>query len=294
MSSKPKIAVVLPTFNRADTLGRAIDSVLQQDFRDLELIVVDDGSTDGTDQIVRKNGDERLRFLRGNESRGANWARNRGIQLARANVVCFLDSDDVYLPGKLSRIVERFSADPKMDVLVDSFVVRRGEGKDATEREKRNPVLDERCKFRDALFQRRIYKATPALSARRSALLDVGGFDETLARRQDFDLIARLARRHQCASTDEILWVKYVTKGSISDSSVTFLEASIAICDRHPEYIQEFQTALYSDLRHHFEKLIKRRKWATLALDIRRYRDYRPFEVPLHALLLRFRIPSKR
>jgi len=100
------VSVVLPTFNRADTVGRAIRSVLDQTFTDLELIVVDDGSTDDTVAVLARFADPRLRVLRSTVNRGVSAARNKGIEEARGRFIAFEDSDDSWRPQKLQRQID--------------------------------------------------------------------------------------------------------------------------------------------------------------------------------------------
>ena len=107
----PRVSVVIPTFNRAHLVGATIDSVLAQDYRDVEIIVVDDGSTDDTPAVLARYGD-RIRTVR-HPNRGMNPSRNVGLELARGEFVALLDSDDVWLPFKLSlqvELLERFPA----------------------------------------------------------------------------------------------------------------------------------------------------------------------------------------
>ncbi len=109
----PSIAVIMPVYNRAAMVRRAIDSVLDQDFADFELIVADDGSTDQTCEVVTAVPDPRVTLLRAEKNQGSNAARNRGIKAARAELIAFLDSDDVYLPNKLGFIVRPVPAKPR-------------------------------------------------------------------------------------------------------------------------------------------------------------------------------------
>jgi glycosyltransferase involved in cell wall biosynthesis len=90
----PLVTVIIPTYNRARLLGRAIDSVLAQIFTDFELIIVDDGSVDNTRQLVLGYADQRIRYLRHERNQGANAARNTGVRAATGKYVAFLDSDD--------------------------------------------------------------------------------------------------------------------------------------------------------------------------------------------------------
>ena len=287
----PSISVILPTYNRASVLNRAIASVLAQTEADFELIVVDDGSTDETDRVLAKIHDSRIRLIRSEVNRGGNWARNRGVEASRAELVAFLDSDDSYLEHKLEVILSLFAEHPSIDVWVDSFVCRDERDRGKPDKKKINPDGCEGEAFRAAVFERRIAKATTALSMRKKALVEVGLFDETLRRRQDLDVILRLSRRYPCRTTDRVLWVKYERADAISRDARTYLGAAIDICDRHPEYLEDHPDALYKDLRSHFSKLLKRREWKTFAIDARRYRAYRPFERSLLKLLLDTRAP---
>ena len=212
----PKFSVILPVHNRADVLPRAIESVIGQELGDFELVVVDDGSTDGSAEVAELFGDERIRLIRLDRNRGGNVARNEGIRAARAPLIAFLDSDDRYLPSKLARVAAEFERRPKLDLLVDSFVKVQPPGSRKAEVVRRNPVIDERELFRSALFTRRLWKATPAITVRREIALEAGLFDETLRRLQDFDFLIRVSEMANCASTDEVLWVKYWDAGSIS------------------------------------------------------------------------------
>ncbi|MHC4818252.1 MAG: glycosyltransferase family 2 protein [Planctomycetota bacterium] len=109
----PRVTVILPTFNRRELVTEAIESVRRQTYGDFELVVVDDGSTDGTAETIRERfGDEaRLRLVR-QENRGVSDARNRGIELSRGELIGFLDSDDLYLPRNLEAQVAALDARP--------------------------------------------------------------------------------------------------------------------------------------------------------------------------------------
>src|SRR3989344_1865760 len=97
-----KVSVVLPTYNRAHTLERAVRSVLNQTHKDFELIVVDDGSTDNTRDIVVSFADGRIRYIKHESNKGVAEARNTGIGASRASLIAFQDSDDEWLPHKLA------------------------------------------------------------------------------------------------------------------------------------------------------------------------------------------------
>ena len=204
------ISVVIPTLNRASVIDETIRSVFDQTYTNFEIIVVDDGSEDETAAVLESYTDDKLIYLRNDENHGGNWARNRGIERARGEIVCFLDSDDVYLPHKLSTVADYFAKNPSVDVLVDSYLLRTARGRRSKEIPRINPVLLNSEDFRAGVFGRTIRKATSGVSARRRALMDIGMFDETLRRRQDMDLVLRLSRAHICNTTSEMTWVKRV------------------------------------------------------------------------------------
>ncbi len=108
----PAVSVVLPTYNRAQSLPGAMRSVLDQSFGDLELIIVDDASTENIEAIVADFGDPRIRYLRLDHNSGAAAARNVGMAETRGQYIAFQDSDDIWLPGKLARQVELLEGQP--------------------------------------------------------------------------------------------------------------------------------------------------------------------------------------
>lgn len=262
-SEAPAIAVVMPVFNRSDVVGAAIESVLDQDFTDFELIVVDDGSTDGTVEAVEAFADPRVRLIRLPSNAGGNVARNRGVEAAKAPLIAFLDSDDAYLPAKLGTTVRAFAERPELDVLIDSFF-KHYPGRGRPDIEVRNPVMDDNEAIVEALFTRRIWKATPGVTARRDVILRAGKFDEALRRRQDFDFILRLAKAGRMATTDELLWVKNYATDTISGDLRNFVGSTIEFLRRHPEYYANpaYRLGLAHDLGRHFARRVRRRQFS--------------------------------
>lgn len=203
MGHPAKVSVIMPTFNRAATIQRAIDSVLSQTYRDFELIVVDDGSTDGTADIVRANRDERIFLVVSESNRGAAAARNLGVSQSTGEVICFLDSDDVWLCTFLARSVEKLQQTPEA-VFVYALLVNGPRW-----------TLEGAGKFREALTQGFV-SITITMAVRRSAFLSVGGFDESLKMCQDDDLCFKLVRTGAFALIPEALAVSIFSEDSIS------------------------------------------------------------------------------
>jgi glycosyltransferase involved in cell wall biosynthesis len=270
----PAISVILPVHNHADVLPRAIASVVEQSLADFELIVVDDGSTDASLDVARSSDDPRIRIIELHQNRGGNVARNEGIRAARAPLIAFLDSDDAYLQQKLERIVSIFDERPGLDLLVDSFVKIQPPGSARPRVVRTNPVIENRELFRKALFTRRLWKATPAITARREAIIRAGLFDESLRRLQDFDLLIRISEFANCASTDEVLWVKYWDERSISAQD-NMIVANIELCRRHPEFLNEaeYRPGLAHALRLSLWRRIKRGQLPGAVRDMRNLAD---------------------
>jgi glycosyltransferase involved in cell wall biosynthesis len=266
----PKVSVILPVHNRADVLPRAIQSVLGQELRDFELIVIDDGSSDGSAQVAESFGDERIRLIRLERNRGGNVARNEGIRAAKAPLIAFLDSDDRYLPAKLGWTVAEFERRPKLELLVDSFVKVQPHGSRKTQVIRRNRVIDDREEFRTALFTRQLWKATPAITVKRQIAIEAGLFDETLRRLQDFDFLIRVSEMANCASTDQVLWVKYWDAAAISAQD-NMIPANVELVRRHPEYLREraYRPGLAYALRLSAWRRIRRGDIGGIARDVR-------------------------
>ncbi len=276
----------MPVHNRAAVVRSAIDSVLGQDFADFELIVVDDGSTDATCAAVEAVADPRVSLIRLGKNQGSNPARNRGIEAASAPLLAFLDSDDVYLPHKLRVVVGIFEERPETEVLVDSFTKAFPAGSGRLPVSRQNPVIDNTAAFAEALFGRRLWKATPAITVRRDAAVRAGMFDESLKRLQDFDFLIRLARTARCTSTDKVLWTKCWTAGAISDDLRNYVGATIELCRRHPEYAANprYSVGLARDMSRHLARLLARGRVADVLRDTRLLR--REFKtLPLLGLL---------
>jgi glycosyltransferase involved in cell wall biosynthesis len=199
--SSLRVSVVLPTFNRAWIVGQAIDSVLEQDYANMELIVVDDGSTDDTPHLLAAYG-ARLRVVR-QANRGVSAARNAGIRTAGGALVALLDSDDAWLPGKVTAQVNYFSA--HADALIcqtEEIWIRNGV--------RVNPGKRHR-KAAGMLFEQSLALCLVSPSAvmmRRTLLDEVGLFDETLPACEDYDLWLRIAWKHPVHLIDRPLVVK--------------------------------------------------------------------------------------
>lgn len=114
---KPAFSIVIPTFNRAATLRTTLDSVIAQTFEDFEVLVMDDGSGDNTEEVIRSYDDSRIRYEWASNSGGPATPRNRGIEAAHADWICFLDADDRWYKDKLKTVAEVIASNPALDLV---------------------------------------------------------------------------------------------------------------------------------------------------------------------------------
>lgn len=197
----PLVSVIMPTFNRAGWLSDSIGSVLSQTYPSIELIVVDDGSTDHTTEVVQAFGD-RLTYLR-QANRGVSAARNRGVAASQGAWVAFLDSDDLWRPTKVAAQVALFQAQPEVEVCyTDEIWIRHGV--------RVNPKRIHQ-KHTGWLFEPSLPRCIISPSSvmmRRSLWTRLGGFDERLPACEDYDLWLRMTARVPVTLVPEALIVK--------------------------------------------------------------------------------------
>lgn len=208
----PSVSVIIPAFNRNQTLPRALKSVVQQTFRQLEIIIVDDGSVQPAEQVVSVFGDSRIRLLVHPKNRGANAARNTGIGAARGTYVAFLDSDDEWDKKKLEvqvNAIERAPSSVGAHYTGYTFISEDGEIHRQT-----SPVL-----FGDLLpflIRSNVIGTLSTLMVKRSVLEAAGGFDESLPAVQDWDLYIRIAKLCEFAAVSKSFVQYYLGKDSIT------------------------------------------------------------------------------
>lgn len=200
----PKISVIIPAFNSALFVGRAIRSVLDQTFPDLELIVVDDGSTDETAQIVRSYSDPRVIYIY-QRNQGPNAARNNGIRRTRGELLAFLDSDDWWLPRKLEAQLDRLESIPEAGLVYCSAQKVDGCGRLLKLRSARieGEVLN-------PLLINNDIAGPSSVIVRRRVFDQVGLFDESLWRAEDWEMWLRIAAEFPVVAVkDPLVCVTY-------------------------------------------------------------------------------------
>lgn len=215
MGSNPKVSVILPSYNRASYLPRSIRSVLSQTFSSLELILIDDGSTDNTGLVASAIKDSRFRYHRLPVNVGGAEARNVGISMARGEIISFQDSDDQWVAEKLEKTVAELDSDPNLGAVYTSFIQVGGAGCKLVP-----PRGKTYCKY--AFYKALLWEnvvGTPTLSVRKSILDEAGGFDPSMPRYQDWELALRLSQQTSFKHLEKPLLLAYVTENSITKNS---------------------------------------------------------------------------
>lgn len=200
--SAPLVSVIIPTFNRAGWLSESIDSVLSQTYPNLELIVVDDGSTDHTAEVVQAFRSDRLTYLR-QANRGVSAARNSGVAASQEAWVAFLDSDDLWQPSKVAAQMALFQSQPEVEVCyTDEIWIRHGV--------RVNPKRIHQ-KHTGWLFEPSLPRciiSPSSIMMRRALWTRLGGFDERLPACEDYDLWLRMTVRVPVTLVPDALIVK--------------------------------------------------------------------------------------
>lgn len=273
----PLVSVITPTFNRARLLPRAIRAVLSQAFKDFELIIIDDGSTDETRQVVAQINDPRIRYIAFDYNRGIGAARNEGVRLAQGELIAFADSDDVWLPGKLDYQVELFLRYPQVELLFGDYLninhLTGGVEKGFTQTASAFRLLSvnyleaEVCAVQSGIPEallRANFFATPTVMVRAAALAKVGNFDTALSGPEDFEFWWRAAINGvKFAYTTRCLIERHKDQESITAKSLAFAPRylqALDICE------QTARDAGRNDLLPHLNQA-RHRVWRGLVHD---------------------------
>lgn len=225
------VSVVTPTYNHAETLPRAINSVLSQTFKNFEYIIVDDASTDDTESVVDSYDDRRIQYVRHEENKGGSAARNTGIAQARGQYIAFLDADDEWLPKKLAAQVEcleertdewvavhckyqssRSGGGRSLRKVTSQILRAIGEGPPEPNVRSGGEEL-----IREVLTKRlSISGSTPMV--RTETVNKINGFDSSFSRHQDIEFLIRVLKQGKLAFVDEPLANKHESSNPNPDS----------------------------------------------------------------------------
>lgn len=237
----PEVSVVIPTRNRAAMLKRAIESVLNQSFKDFELIVVDDASDDETIDAVKSYQDERLRYIRHRENMGGSAARNTGIEAANGSYIAFLDDDDEWLQEKLSEQLCLIRNDPGMGAVYTGYIWLEEKRWQAITPSKMGYL------FEDLIIENCV-GSTSTVLVRKECFLELGGFDVGFPSSQDWDMLLRIARRYRFGCLSPPL-VRYHAHGArITTDHEAVIRGMEMIREKYAQEIQVRPAAVFN---HH-------------------------------------------
>lgn len=213
--STPKVSILLPTYNRGHLLGRAIDSVLNQTYTRYELIVIDDGSTDHTRQVVKGFKDVRIQYFKHYENKGISAARNTGLDAATGKYIAFIDSDDEWLPKKLEMQMASFeNAGSHVGVVYTSTLLLDAQGWSRMPKAGAKKLQGD---IHETLLTENIIPM-PSVLMRKACFDQVGLFDENLYQAGDYELWLRISRKYKFMYIATPLMIKYSQPDGLSNA----------------------------------------------------------------------------
>lgn len=248
-----KVSTIIPTYNCEQYIRETIESALSQTYKDMEFIVVDDGSTDRTEEII-KSFSPKLKYIHYNENQGPSAARNRGIKEAQGEYVAFLDHDDIWMPTKIEEQIKLFENNKDLALAYSNFcyVDHRNVEMGA--------LFDTVKPQRGFVFEKLIldnFVPTTSVIAKKKILEEVGGFNERFMISHDFDLYLRIAERYQIDFIDSPLVKHRIYPDSASSKKrKIMLEETINITTFYKDRIRLTNTALARELDKRIAKYI--------------------------------------
>jgi glycosyltransferase involved in cell wall biosynthesis len=240
-----KISVIIPTYNRAKLITKSINSVLNQTFHNFEVLIIDDNSTDNTEQEIAKINDHRIRYIKLENKQGSNFARNFGIEKAKGEYIAFQDSDDIFHEDKLEKQLKNL-IDHQSDL--DFCKVRLHLGRGIY-----NFPNSSRVKrfLRDGIFNELTYGnfiSTQSILVKTNIIRQYM-FDNELPRLQDYDLLLRMTPKINVSYTNETLVELYAQRDSIGLSRSRLKKAKEIFLKKNYDF--------NSTQRRHFIRAIK-------------------------------------
>jgi len=240
------LSIIIPVFNREQTIRRAIQSVLQSPRNDIEVIISDDGSTDQTMHEVLSINDQRIRTLRNSNRHNANYARLQGVRNARSDLIAFLDSDDEFLESRVEELINEFNNNSRLQILIGSFIVNKN-GKLQTPSYPSNTISNEQ--LQTLLVAHGIPITFSSVAARKGVILENNLLDSNFYRHQDRDFL--LTSIHQClkiVTEDRQNIIKHQVADSFSRSYIGYIPGLDTITCKHPIFSSPQYTHILSYL----------------------------------------------
>lgn len=233
-----KVSVIIPTYNREKTILQALQSVLQQTYSNLEVMVVDDGSTDGTADIVNAVEDERVKYIVLEKNGGPSNARNIGVKLAESKWVAFQDSDDCWHKDKLQVQMEYANEHPEYSMIYCMYnAIMHDGGQFIAPMEPRPDIME--GNLRKTLLVRNII-GTPTILVKREGFLNTGGFDTSYNSLEDWEFVLRFSKDYLIGYIPRPLIDCYVSDSGVSSNVGAMFESRCKMLKQYKkEMMQE-------------------------------------------------------
>lgn len=267
-------SVIIPTYNSSEYISEAINSVLLQTYNELEIIVIDDGSTDMTEETIKKIRDNRIRYIK-SEKQGNYFARNMGIQKSRGDYIAFLDADDIWLKDKLKKQIDVFNKDNDVGLCcTDHYIFFDGKKSDtyADILHSFSRDLLPHAKFIERLLMENII-ITSSVVVRKSCFEHLGVFDTAYQNAMDYDMWLRVILNYKAYYIKDRCLLKRKHVLNISKNKINTLSALLYIFTKVKSYIEGTQ---FFDARH--KELVEKKMRKTmydLGLEYLNARDYK-------------------
>lgn len=237
MKTKPTISVIVPTFNREKTIERAIRSVCCQTYAPMEIIIIDDGSSDGTSQRVQEIGDNRIIYHALPENRGVSYARNTGVSMAKGEWIAFQDSDNAWHKDKLEKQMDYAMKHPGYHLIYSSFLMHRLNGEEVIVPNEGFYGEREGNLFETILVNNVI--DAPTMLMKKTSFERLGGFRTDFRCIEDWDLALRYSRNEPVGYVEEVLMDAYQTAGGVSSQPAAFYQCRCQmIAENREELLQ--------------------------------------------------------
>ena len=236
----PNVSIVTATYNRSSTLPRAIESVLSQTYADFEHIIVDDGSDDSTPEVVNRYDDSRITYIRLDENRGANAARNIGIKEASGDYISILDSDDEYHPKRIERMISAIQNVPSaVGAVCHSYQRVSNNTPDSIKSVPQGMFSLDELRHGNAIgsFLGVLFKA--------DLFTKIGNLDEKMVASQDYEYYLRVAREYSFFGVSDVLGLHYRLSESIGANTFRTQRAYRQVRQRHGDILSKHQAAKY-------------------------------------------------
>ena len=227
----PNVSVIIPTYQRANLVSKTIESVLAQTYTDYEIIVVNDGSTDNTREVLARFGDK-INVIH-QENKGASAARNTGIMASQGRYIAFVDDDDLWVPKKLEKQVKSFESNPNIGLVCSNMFFFKYNDVSADVADVWAPTSHPPGVLQDwILLFIGDFILMPTVVVRRECLDEVGLFDQTLTSCEDYDLWLRIIEKFSVHFLNEPLALYHLSANSLSTNKERMLLNEIRVKEK--------------------------------------------------------------